>query len=144
MNASRGLNAPARPPHSFLEFQALPRLVPHARAHTRLVLERWGMAELADIAELLVSELVTNAIRASTIAAEPVVRLLLTVDYDGLRISVWDGAPGRPRRSEQSDDAVGGRGLMLVEALSSDYGTYLSAGRGKVVWCVLSHKATGG
>jgi serine/threonine-protein kinase RsbW len=102
------------------------------------------MAELADIAELLVSELLTNAIRASIIAGEPMVRLLLTVDYDGLRISVWDGAPGRPRRSEQSDDAVGGRGLMLVEALSSEYGTYLSAGPGKVVWCVLSHEATGG
>jgi len=100
------------------------------------------MTELAATAELLVSELVTNAIRASTIASEPVVRLLLTVDYDGLRISVWDAAPGRPRRSEQSDDAIGGRGLMLVEALSSDYGTYLSAGLGKVVWCVLSHKVT--
>jgi anti-sigma regulatory factor (Ser/Thr protein kinase) len=49
---------------------------------------------------LLVSELVTNAVRASVISGHPVVRLLLTTDSDGLRISVWDGAPGGPVRKE--------------------------------------------
>ena len=68
------------------------------------------------------------------------VRLLLMVQGDDLRISVWDSAPGRPEHKRLADDSVSGRGLLLVEALSSDYGSYLSAGIGKVVWCVISSK----
>jgi hypothetical protein len=41
------------------------------------------------------------------------------------------------RKEHPTADAEGGRGLMLVEALSSDYGSYVSAGAGKVVWCVV-------
>jgi anti-sigma regulatory factor (Ser/Thr protein kinase) len=111
--------------------------VPHARAHTREVLRLWKMDGLAEVAELLVSELATNAIRASVSSGQPVVRLLLMSKSAGLRISVWDSAPGRPQRTELPADGAGGRGLLLVETLSSDYGCYRSAGAGKVVWCVV-------
>jgi anti-sigma regulatory factor (Ser/Thr protein kinase) len=98
------------------------------------------MSYLADTTELLVNrELVTNAIRASVISDQPVVRLLLIREPDGLRVSVWDSAPGRPQRKEVlPDDSAGGRSLLLVETLSADYGSYRSAGIGKVVWCVVS------
>jgi anti-sigma regulatory factor (Ser/Thr protein kinase) len=128
---------PVGPPHSFLELKALPRSVPHARAHTREVLRLWKLDGLAEVAELLVSELVTNAIRASVISDQPLVRLLLMSRPDGLRISVWDSAPGRPERIQLPADSVGGRGLLLVETLSADYGCYRSAGAGKVIWCVI-------
>jgi hypothetical protein len=66
------------------------------------------------------------------------VRLLLTADSGRLRISVWDGAPGTLHQEEgQPGDSDGGRGLLLVDALSSDYGCYQSAGTGKVVWCLI-------
>jgi anti-sigma regulatory factor (Ser/Thr protein kinase) len=129
---------PARPPHCVAEYPAAPRTVPRARRHARDVLHAWGLDALAGTAELLASELITNAVRASARAGQPTVRLLLTRDGDGLRISVWDGAPGVPcRRPDPAGDADGGRGLLLVESLSADYGTYPSAGYGKVVWCVI-------
>src|SRR2546430_17120186 len=49
-----------------LPLGALPRATPCARLHARAVLTEWGLADLADAAELIVSELVTNAVRAST------------------------------------------------------------------------------
>jgi anti-sigma regulatory factor (Ser/Thr protein kinase) len=138
--AGRAFQPDRRPPHSFTEYRALPRFVAHARAHTRKVLHGWGMSYLTDTAELLVSELFTNAVRASVISDQLMVRLLLRVQGDDLHISAWDSAPGRPEHKRLADDSVSGRGLLLVEALSSDYGSYLSAGTGKVVWCVISSK----
>jgi anti-sigma regulatory factor (Ser/Thr protein kinase) len=136
------LGRPPRPPHSFREYRALHRSVPEARHHAHSVITTWGLPELADTAELLVSELVTNAVCASVISGHAIVRLLLTTDADGVRISVWDGAPGRPMRKESlTADAEGGRGLVLVEMLSADYGSYMSAGHGKVVWCVVGNVA---
>jgi anti-sigma regulatory factor (Ser/Thr protein kinase) len=129
---------PSRPPHSLTEYRAAPATVPRARQHARLVLRRWGLAHLAETAELLVSELVTNAVRASQASGQHAVRLLLTADSGGLRISVWDGAPGTPHQEEgRPGDSPGGRGLILVDALSSGYGCYHSAGPGKVVWCLI-------
>ena len=53
------------PYHSFLPLGALPGAVPCARLHTTAVLWEWGMESLVQAAELAVSELVTNAVRAS-------------------------------------------------------------------------------
>jgi anti-sigma regulatory factor (Ser/Thr protein kinase) len=100
------------------------------------------MDGLAEVAELLVSELVTNAVRASVVSNQPVVRLLPMSKSVGLRISVWDSAPGRPQRTQLPADAAGGRGLLLVESLSADYGCYQSAGTGKVVWCAVQPAET--
>ena len=59
-------DAPQWPYHSFLPLGALPGAIPCARLHTTAVLWEWGMEALAQPAELAVSELVTNAVRAST------------------------------------------------------------------------------
>ena len=58
------------PLHSFLELGALPGAVPCARLHARHLLWEWGLAALTDSTELVVSELVTNAIRASRITGQ--------------------------------------------------------------------------
>jgi anti-sigma regulatory factor (Ser/Thr protein kinase) len=123
--------------HSFTEAAAQPWSVPRLRLHTRKVLHGWGLAALADTAELLVSELVTNAIRASQQAGLAGIRLLLMPAGAGVRIQVWDGSPGQPaRQQDQPADAESGRGLVLVELLSRASGSYRAAGGGKIVWCV--------
>jgi anti-sigma regulatory factor (Ser/Thr protein kinase) len=134
--------------HSFLEIAAQPSAVPPARLHTRKVLHGWGLAAVADTAELLVSELVTNAIRASASTGLAALWLLLIPAGEGVRIQVWDGCPDRPalpaRQHGQPADAEGGRGLLLTEALSDSSGVYRAAGGGKVVWCVLTDPAARG
>jgi anti-sigma regulatory factor (Ser/Thr protein kinase) len=97
--------------------------------------------------ELLVSELVTNAVRAYGMPEEPAsyterherlrrIKLRLILKSDSVVIEVWDGNPRPPVLKEQQlDDAEGGRGLLLVEQLSMRWGVYFPKAGGKVVWC---------
>ena len=106
------------------------------------------MAALADTVELLVSEIITNAIRASTRLAhqqcetgqEPRalrVRFWLTSDGQSVLIQVWDSDHHRPIRQNAGLDAEAGRGLLIVETLSTRWGYSAPDGqRGKVVWAV--------
>lgn len=94
------------------------------------------MPELADTAELLSSELVTNALLHTGQGA--VFDAALTADLR-LRIEVQDGAarlPGR-RRDPEAEYATSGRGLVLVEALADSWGVQLR-GDGKVTWFELA------
>jgi anti-sigma regulatory factor (Ser/Thr protein kinase) len=128
------------PRRTHLELAALPTAVSCARGHVRSVALEWGLARLADTAELLVSELTTNAVRASQGLATPgppVVRLWLASDSAWLVIHVWDGSGQFPVRQHAGPAAESGRGLMLVEHLAKDWGSYRKA-NGKVVWAVLS------
>jgi two-component sensor histidine kinase len=89
-----------------------------------------GLArDLVEIAQLLTSELVTNAIQygSGTIAVE------ISRSANRLRVTVNDANSERPQRQSPSAEDVRGRGLMLVEALSSRWGT-TSTGAGKGVW----------
>jgi anti-sigma regulatory factor (Ser/Thr protein kinase) len=92
-------------------------------------------------AELLVSELVTNAIHASgasRTAETPVVRVWVTSDGLSIVIHVWDASAAMPvRQTATAADDEGGRGLLLVETLSKDWGTYRKAA-GKVVWVMIT------
>jgi len=133
----------ARPLQTHLELAALPSAVPCARGHVRAVALEWGLEELADTAELLASELVTNALRASDrlriradLAIVPVVRLWLESDRASIVIHVWDGSDEMPVRHEANPGDESGRGLMLVESLGKDWGAYREAS-GKVVWVVI-------
>jgi anti-sigma regulatory factor (Ser/Thr protein kinase) len=132
--------APGWPRQTSLELAALPTAVSCARGHVRSVVLEWGLAGLADTAELLVSELMTNALRASEglpTAGPPVVRLWLASDRACLVIHVWDGSEHFPVRQHAGPAAESGRGLMLVEHLAKDWGSYRK-GKGKVVWAVMS------
>jgi anti-sigma regulatory factor (Ser/Thr protein kinase) len=96
-----------------------------------------GLPDLVETAELLVSELVTNAIRASRGLPEPTVRLWLVSDRSTLVIRVWDGSSEMPAGCQDAGvDSDRGRGLLLVGALSKDWGAY-RRGHGKVVWVLI-------
>src|SRR5215831_1842123 len=79
------------PLRSFLELGAYPGAVTCARLHARAVLWEWGLSELREPAELIVSELVTNAVRASQLLGQfTPIRFWLMSDKDRLLILVWD------------------------------------------------------
>jgi len=125
---------------SKLEFGPLSGAVPCARLHIRHVLWEWHQSSLIEVAELVVSELMTNAI-AATQAIRSVCPVRLWVQSDNSRtlIMVGDSSPHPPRRLDPAGDTEGGRGLVLVEALSSRWGWYGIHQRGttKVVWAEL-------
>ncbi|MFJ9685372.1 SpoIIE family protein phosphatase [Streptomyces bacillaris] len=99
-----------------------------ARRLARRALSRWGLEELSDEVELLVSEVVTNAVRY---AERPVTLRLLRTDI--LRCEVGDDSPQLPRQRRARETDEGGRGLFLVNRLARRWGaTRLSTG--KVVW----------
>jgi anti-sigma regulatory factor (Ser/Thr protein kinase) len=123
-----------------LELAALPSAVSCARGHVRVVSCEWGLQSLSDTAELLASELITNAIRVSEClktradrTVVPVVRLWLVFEQSSIVIHVWDGSDEMPVVRQADPDSESGRGLMIIESLSSDWGSY-QVGNGKVVW----------
>ncbi|MEU6117499.1 SpoIIE family protein phosphatase [Streptomyces sp. NPDC047117] len=106
-----------------------PAAVSGVRAEAARRLVAWGLEELAFTTELLVSELVTNAVRYG---AEPI-RLRLLYDDATLICEVADGSSTSPhlRRAKTGDE--GGRGLFLVARFAQRWGTRYTA-RGKVIW----------
>jgi anti-sigma regulatory factor (Ser/Thr protein kinase) len=123
------------PLRSYLELRALPTSVASARRRARNVLSQWGMGALTDTVELLVSEIVTNAVRASR--RTPSIRFWLTSDGHSVLIRVWDGNHRPPTWQNAGPDAEAGRGLLLIEALSARWGCAMTAGHGgKIVWAV--------
>jgi anti-sigma regulatory factor (Ser/Thr protein kinase) len=128
------------PLRSYLELGILPGAVPCARLHAKQVLWEWGLSELSDSVELLVSELVTNAVRVSqSMAHASSVRLWLRSDMRRVLMLVWDRNPRPPVRIDATDDAEGGRGLLLVEAISDQWNWYQPNGwEGKIVWAEVS------
>lgn len=104
--------------------------VRHARSLIRDPLKGWGLEDLIDSSELLVSELVTNAIRYAN--GEILLRLILEPDY--LTCEVHDSSPALPRVLQADKDAENGRGLHVVSLMASRWGVRRTPG-GKVVWC---------
>jgi serine/threonine-protein kinase RsbW len=93
---------------------------------------------LVDDAELIVSELATNALAASS-SPLTLIRAHISLLTAVTRIEVWDRGVGKPQPVPSDREAEGGRGLLLVDALSSEWGWYARAGRfGKVVWAELT------
>ncbi|MBV9024416.1 MAG: SpoIIE family protein phosphatase [Streptomycetaceae bacterium] len=99
-----------------------------ARALTRKQLADWGISQLSELAELLVSELVTNALR---VASQRVELRLMRVGK--LLIEVSDDDHNLPQLRRADADDEDGRGLTLVSNLSRRWGTSRQA-VGKVVW----------
>jgi anti-sigma regulatory factor (Ser/Thr protein kinase) len=141
---SGGAITHAWPLQTHLELAALPTAPGCARDHVRSLTYEWGVPALADIAELLVSELVTNAVQASellqtraNLATVPAIRLWTTSDGACLVIHVWDASDQLPVLKESATDAENGRGLLLVSALGKDWGAYRKT-EGKVVWVMIT------
>jgi anti-sigma regulatory factor (Ser/Thr protein kinase) len=131
--------APTQQQRAFLELGAVLTSPRCARAWTGQILREWQLAGLADDAETLVGELVANAVHASAGLDQPVIRLALAFDHGELAILVSDGNPDLPQPQQPAEDAISGRGLLIVEALSDRYGWFPLEGgtAGKVVWTVL-------
>ncbi|MEZ7007685.1 ATP-binding protein [Streptomyces sp. AD55] len=107
-----------------------PRAVPEARRALRELLRHWGKPGRSQTAELLASELVTNALVHTGDDAV----LTAAVGPRGLRVEVRDfaGAPPRPRPAGPHED-TGGRGLVLVRSLAGSWGVRRHP-VGKSVW----------
>jgi hypothetical protein len=143
---------PEQTPHTYLELGALPTAVPCARLHVKHVLREWQMPSLADAVELVVAELVTNAMQASAgltssqfagrwSAGLPPVRLWLASDGQYAVVQVWDANDKLPVHETVPLDAETGRGLLLVESLADEWGSYTpEASSGKVVWALISER----
>ena len=95
--------------------------------------------DTVETATLLISELVTNAVKGSG-TNSPTGRIVVSLRYaDGeLTASVTDPALGPPIMREPDSEAESGRGLMLVQALSQEWGYHLLPAEGKVVYFVLA------
>lgn len=122
-----------------LDLGAVPTAPGCGRAWTRQILWEWRLARLADQAELITSELVTNALLASRWLDRPAIGLTLLSDSRQLVILVRDFNPGIPIPRQASAEEESGRGLLLVEAISDRFGWERPADGtpGKIVWAVL-------
>jgi hypothetical protein len=130
---------------------ALPTAPRLARGFITLVLSGWGLAALTEVTELLVSELTTNVVQASTgpdgnpryddAGKLPLLWVRLLSDRSRLMVEVWDNLPeafGAPVLRHPGPDEEFGRGLEMVDALSEDWGWEGAlGGPGKRVWAVL-------
>jgi len=131
------------PLQTFLELGAFPSAVPCARLHARQVLWEWNLTRFADPVELIVSELLTNAVNASrTLEWITPVRFWLLSDEARVLVLVWDANPQPPVRIDISDDAENGRGLLLVEALSDQWDWHVAPELGgKIVTALVGDAA---
>ena len=111
-----------------------PMSVPLARSWSEGWLRESGASEdLRETVLLVLSELVTNAVRQSDVP----VRITLTADETSVRVEVFDGNPRLPRLADLDADAPGGRGLFLVDTLSDGWGVREER-EGKTVWASLA------
>jgi len=108
------------------------RSVPAARKFAYETLSGWGLAEAerSDDVLLCVSELATNAL-VHRVPPGRHFRVFLRYDGAVLRVEVHDSGSGVPRIVDEADE--GGRGLLLVAALSDKWGGR-QTGRGKTIW----------
>ncbi|MCH5670277.1 ATP-binding protein [Streptomyces gilvus] len=106
------------------------RAVPEARRALRELLRQWGRPSRSDVAELLTSELVTNAL----VHTDHDAVLTAVVGPRGLRVEVRDFVARRPRPCPaNTGDGTHGRGLVLVQSLADAWGVR-AHGVGKSVW----------
>lgn len=139
--------APRRATSRQVRLAALPSAVPWARRVLRHMLREWQLESMSDVALLLVSELVTNAVQATAAPdagacldhpSHQMVSLTLELGDAGLLMKVWDAHPGLPVLQEADVTGDRGRGLLLVDFLADSWGHHPAgqgAGQGKVVWC---------
>jgi anti-sigma regulatory factor (Ser/Thr protein kinase) len=135
---------PASPPH-WLPMSARQCRIPlmadlAAASAARSVIEdairTWRVPVDTDVAVLLTSELVANAVTHGTPTAGTFVLLTIACDAAGLRVDVHDGSGDLPVLDKAPAEAESGRGLLLVTSLSAEWGFYRTPA-GKAVYFTL-------
>jgi serine/threonine-protein kinase RsbW len=107
-------------------------------------LDGWGLGELADAAELLVSELLTNAVRHARTPRGRQIETRYERLAHGVRIEVHDANEELPVPRNPDEDAGSGRGLVLVEAITGGrWGVGERKGIGQLVWAVITDDGAG-
>jgi anti-sigma regulatory factor (Ser/Thr protein kinase) len=121
-----------------------PRAVGICRRTLRDVLAAYGFPDLTEAAELLATELVTNAV----LHTKGTAAMKLRAEHGVLRIGVWDSGPTPPRPPHDTAwDAETGRGLTLVRSCADTWGWVRQrdlkniVGAGKYIWCELTSTA---
>jgi len=121
--------------------------VPTARTHTRVVLAEWGLAHMSTAVELVLSELVTNALQATwRLGMHTPVTVRLLADRSWLVLEVWDGVQAAPVLREpdivnelDDDESDGhGNGLVIVETMCHRWGFFRRPEGGKVVYAIFA------
>jgi len=107
--------------------------VPEVRARTVLTLSQWSVdGNAVSSAEIVVCELASNAAKASR--PQDVVAIRMTATLGIVLIEVWDGNDSPPRVKTPDMFSEDGRGLLMVDELSSQWWWYPVKTGGKVVW----------
>ncbi|CAN5160715.1 hypothetical protein BH24ACT10_BH24ACT10_15730 [soil metagenome] len=122
-------------PREVLDLDSGPASAAQARAAVAACSVRLGLEEIRDDVVLVVSEMVTNAVRH----AQPPVGLEIEAGEDDVVIAVCDGSPQTPVARAADVDAEGGRGMLLVDLLSDDHGVRVQP-PGKTVWARLRRR----
>jgi anti-sigma regulatory factor (Ser/Thr protein kinase) len=117
-------------------FRPTERAAGEARRAASECLRSWRLDSVVEPVELLASELITNACKATGSRADAVA-MRLSATPGTLILEVWDANETAPRRQAAALEAEGGRGLLLVETLASRWHFYRPRSGGKVVWCSL-------
>jgi two-component sensor histidine kinase len=123
----------AAPRSLAVALSAGPAAPAEARRRVREAIEAWGVAADPDVAALLTSELVTNAVRH----AAPPVKLFVTCSRSQLGVYVHDGSADWAAPLGAPVDAEDGRGLLLVASLARNWGCYRTSA-GKAVYFTLA------
>jgi nucleoside-diphosphate kinase len=123
-----------------LELAALPTAVGLTRLFFGAYLRKWCLESVTETVEQVASEIITNAVQATGLGAQPahdaaISRIIARLRWQGssVVIEAWDREPRPPVLSAPRDLDEGGRGLILVTALTTAWG-YHRSGSGKVVW----------
>ncbi len=133
----------ATQPSATCGLRPVPEAVKTARDFTRSVLRDWGLLDLADVASLVISELVTNALRhgvpgGPAVTSDCPIRLRLLGQAPYVMCMVTDPGSGIPVLRDPGPCAENGRGLNVVESCCVRWGWHLlDGGGGKVVWALL-------
>jgi anti-sigma regulatory factor (Ser/Thr protein kinase) len=134
--------APTRPTElrgRRVRLAAGPSAAAEARRQVRAAISAWDIPVDPDVAILLTSELVTNAIRHEV---PGIVKLAITCSAGQLRVDVHDSSRSLPLLIDAPVDAEAGRGLMLVITLSAEWGFYRTPA-GKAVYFTLAFQPGG-
>lgn len=104
----------------------------HLRRILRLYLTRWGLLSVADAAELALTELIANVVRH--VPGRRCQTLFFLLPGRGVRVEVADASPRLPHAVAGDALDEGGRGLLLVDAVTDSWGVEARGDRGKTVW----------
>ncbi|MGW7463349.1 ATP-binding protein [Streptomyces xantholiticus] len=116
-----------------------PASVGRARSELQKALANWGLHAVEDAALVVLSELVTNAVRHARVPSGREIETRYVRQADGVRIEVHDAAEERPAARIPGES--GGWGLGLVDKLSDRWGVDDRDGVGKAVWAVVTAPA---